>query len=222
MWDSKLTQYLINNPRNPNFWWSGWTHVKNMHPSILEHEKALWAEKGIDAVQDWIKDSVDMACSKIYTDPFTSKKLSLLSSTEHPSQLSADQIGMWEQQLRDRILLGGARLGIMLTAIFNAKDAPSAAKLRRGSFVDGDFSDGTVDISNAFEDVEGKKPRARKPEIGYNAGLINIGMLSVVIVVVLLFLRFSGATPDGLKQATTTFVEMVSPNSKKSRNAHRD
>ena len=224
IWDTKLTHYLINNPRNPNFWWSGWTHVKNMHPQTLENEKKLWAEKGIDAVVDWINDSVDLACSKVYTDPFSTERLTLMASKEHPIQLSSEQIGLWEQQLRDRILLGGARLGLLLTDILNNKDAPSAAKLRRGSAVSGEFTDGTVDISNVFDDNEHSRvPRGRRPETGFTAGMMNLGMLSLVIVVVVLFIKFTGATaPQALRHATETIVEMVSPNSKKARNAHRD
>lgn len=224
MWDSKLTQYLINNPRNPNFWWSGWTHVKNMHPVTLDNEKKLWAKKGIDAVSDWIRDSVDIACGKIYSDPFHSSKITLSASKDHPFQLSSEIVGLWEQQMRERILLGGARLGLMLTAILNSKDAPSGAKLRRGSAVNGVTDDETIDLSNAFEDFDQPARKRERPGAGYNAGLINIGILAVVVLVVLIFMRFGGPSSPAefKKQAKTTLVEMVGASTKPGTNSHRD
>ena len=51
LWDSKISQNIINNPYNPNFWYSGWTHVHSLSAAVVDGEKKLWSEKGIDAVR---------------------------------------------------------------------------------------------------------------------------------------------------------------------------
>ena len=229
--DSRISYNIINNPRNPNFWWSGWTHVHNMHPLTLENERKRWQEKGIDAVADWIQDSAEFSCKKVYSDPNSGEKFTFSNDRNAPTELSMMTYRLWEKAVSDRILLAGARLGILLNAILSNPDAPSAAKLRRGSAVIAEKANDAAElVGNVFDDLDdrtdigGKTSRSspRKPVTGYNAGLVNIGILAGVVFLVICVVWFPGKRTHDLKVAKSHLVEMVGPHAKHVMNSHRD
>jgi hypothetical protein len=229
LWDSKLSQNMINNPYNPNFWWSGWTHVKNLQQQALDAEKRIWTEKGIDAVRDWLGESAKFACSKIYSDPTSGQRVSFSTDPKNPTELSFMTYRLWEQALRERILIGGARLGILLNAILLNPDAPSAAKLRRGSAINDPDAGKENVLHNVFDDLdergEARSGRAKQKRavLGLNAGILNLGLFAVLAVIVFIVTRFNGgATPSSIRIAKSNLVEMVGSQSKKAIDGHKD
>jgi hypothetical protein len=229
LWDSKISQNIINNPYNPNFWYSGWTHVRNLPHTTVEREKKLWNEKGIEAVHYWLKESAEYACNNIYTDPATSQRFVLSADPKNPTEISFMTYRLWEQAVRERILLGGLRLGLLVNAILLNPDAPSAAKLRRGSAVN-DVDTKESILQNVFDDLDERadnKPNATKSKpraiLGINAGLLNLGLFAAFAIVMLLIAKCGGGiNPTSIKVAKSNLVEMVGPQSRKVLNEHRD
>lgn len=227
LWDTTLSYNIINNPYNPNFWWSGWTHYKNLNPQVIEIEQNRWKEKDVDSVHDWISESAEFACQRLYSDPVNGNRFNFSRDKNNPTEISMMTYRLWEQTLRERILLGGVRLGILLNAIMTNPDAPAAGKLRRGSVVAAEKGKEAEDLANVFEDLDergGSRAGAKKLVSGYGAGFWNIGILAVVVLVVFLGMRMTGNnnTPQALKVAKSQFVEMVGPHAKQVVNAHRD
>lgn len=232
LWDSKLSQNLINNPYNPNFWWSGWTHVRNLHPSVVESEKKLWNEKGIEAVHEWVKESAEYACKKIYSDPVKGDRLVLSTDKANPTEISQVTYRLWEQALRERILISGMRLGLLLNAVLLSPDGPSAAKLRRGSAVSssGDDKDQGELLSNVFDDLDqreseqSKRGRSSSKIVhGYSAGLFNVSILVIVALVLFVAMKLANAaSPVSLSVTKSNLVEMVGPQARKILNVHKD
>lgn len=221
LWDSKLTELIINNPQNPNFWWSGWTHVRNLHPSIIEREKEKWDRLGIEAVQEWLNESAEFACSHIYTNPITRERLSFSSDPTSPTSISIDVIKVWEQSLKEKILIAGLRLGNVLNAVLTSAAAQSVGKLRRGSVLsDGGDSDKAVE--NVFDDVQ-RGDRSYPKTTGYNAGLVNLGIMAFAVIVVIIIVKFFGSVdPVSLKAAKSQVVELVGTKSDRFANSHKD
>ena len=229
VWDSKISQHMINNPYNPNFWWSGWTHIHNLPEDFLQQEKRLWAEKGIDSVHEWIKESAEFACKMIYTDPVTEERLVLSTDPKNPTEISSLTYKIWDKLVRERILVSGARLGILLNAILLNPEAPNAAKLRRGSAVTASDDTGDV-LGDVFDDLDNRdsktqtSPKARRKIMhGYSAGLFNIAILvGLSLVFVVIMKLASSATPGALSVTKSNLVEMVGPQAKRVLNVHKD
>ena len=229
LWDSTISQNMINNPYNPSFWWSGWTHVRNLPQGVVEAEKKLWTEKGIDAVTEWLGDSAKFACDKIYTDPSSGKRITFSTDRKNPTEISHMTYRLWEQAVRERILIGGLRLGILLNAILLNPDAPSASKLRRGSAVVDDSVKADI-LKNVFDDLDergnakqAQKNNGKKAILGINAGLFNVGVLAVVALIVFVIAKLnSGANPSSIRVAKSNIVEMVAGQSKRVLNTHKD
>jgi hypothetical protein len=228
LWDSKISQNMINNPYNPSFWWSGWTHVRNLPQSIVEAEKKLWADKGIDAIGEWLSDSAKFACQKIYTDPTSGQRITFSTDPKNPTEISHMTYRLWEQAVRERILIGGLRLGILLSAILLNPDAPSAANLRRGSAIIDDSAKSEI-LSNVFDELDERgHPKAgaknhRKAILGVSAGLFNVGLLLIVALAVFFVAKCkSGIDPASISVAKSNIVEMVGSQSKRLHNTHKD
>lgn len=225
LWDRKLIEQTINNPYNPSAWWSGWTHIRSLNPSLVQSEKMRWEQKGIDCVEEWIKESAEYACNRIYTNPLTNERFNLAQGSDNPINIPQDVYHIWEREMKERILLGGVRLGLVLNGILNSKDAPAASKLRRGSAVNDDSHDDLIetfdDLDERGENTGGSQSR-KSPVIGYNAGVVNVGILLAVLLIVLIAYK-AGATASapGLLVAKTQIVEMVANNAKMS-GSHRD
>jgi hypothetical protein len=224
LWDHLLSYNIINNPYNPNFWWSGWTHVRNMNQQTVEKEEQRWREKGIESIVDWIQESVDLTCSRIYTDPSTGSKLTASLDSANPVEISITTYRLWEQALRERILLGGMRLGIVLRAILSNPNAPAAGKLRKGSAVAAGNSNNA--IGNVFDDLDERAQgmHGKQPVAGYNAGLVNIGILIAFSVLIFTLIKIfgSGESPQALKVGKMNLVEMVGSHTKNIVDSHRD
>jgi len=228
LWDNKLIHQAINNPYNPSAWWSGWTHVRTLNPSIVQAERVRWEEKGIESIADWIKDSAEFACKRVYSNPLTNERFDISANPGNPIIIQPDVYNVWEREMKERILIGGVRLGLILNGILANKDAPAASKLRRGSAVNDPSANTASDIIDTFDDLDERgehvmKSSSRKaPVIGYNAGFVNAGILFAVILIVLIAYR-AGATSSNaaFHGAKTQIVEMVGPNAKVL-SAHRD
>ena len=231
LWDSVISQNIINNPYNPNFWYSGWTHYRNLPPAVIEAEKKRWNDKGVDSVDDWLKDSAEYACNKIYTDPTTSERFTFSSDKKNPTELSFMTYRLWEQAVKERILLAGVRLGLLLNGILLNPDAPGAAKLRRGSVVNDVESKDSI-LGSVFDDLDERgngeqDPNRVKPKaqaiLGINAGLFNLGLFAAVGLILLVAMKCNtGINPTSIKVAKSNLVEMVGPQSKKVLNGHKD
>ena len=227
LWDKKLTEMIIKNPNSPNFWWSGWTHARNLHPSILEREKGKWENQGIDAVSDWLNESAEFACNQIYTNPVSREKFDYSTDPNSPTPLSVETIKVWEQALKERILISGVRLGTMLNAILASSATQGSTKLRRGSVLN-ELPDPASIIENVFDDINergnGKgRDRAYQPKTGYNAVVLNFGIMSAVVVLVVLLMKMSGRVdPVSLKAAKSHVIELVGSKGKHLSNAHKD
>lgn len=227
LWDEKLTDMIIKNPYNPNFWWSGWTHVRNLHPSIIERERGLWEKHGIDSVNDWLKESAEFACSHVYTNPTTHERITFSSDPNSPTLLSVETIKAWEQALKERILVAGVRLGLMLNAILSSPMAQNPGKLRRGSVLSDVFNSAELQ-ENVFEDGSGHGSRSRRtksyqPKTGYNAGIMNFGIMAGVVILVILIMKFSGKVdPVSIKETKSHVVELVGSKAKHLANSHKD
>ena len=229
LWDSKISQNIINNPYAPNFWWGGWTHYRNLNPEIVEREQKVWKEKGIDAVSDWLNESTEYVCSKIYTNPVTKEKLVLSSDIKTPTSIPLNTYKQWEQAVRERILLGGVRLGILLNAILTNPDAPSASKLRRGSAVRESEGSEAI-VGNVLDDLDdrgqaspGSTTSKKVPKTGINAGILNVAILGGFAIIILIVIKMSGQTDSNpFAMAKTHVVEMTGLNGKQVRNTHKD
>ena len=227
VWDNQLIDHAVNNPYSPNSWWSGWTHVRSVNPSTVEHERKVWEQKGIDAVEDWINDSAEYACKRVYSNPLTSEKFALVDDPSNPLNIPLNVFTIWEREMKERILISGIRLGLLLNDILVRKDAPAASKLRRGSAVNDPSAVNAVDILETFDDLDDRgnevSPRSKtSPVVGYNAGFVNVGILCLVVLIVLIAYK-AGATSSSVtfRGTKTQIVEMVGPSGKKL-NSHRD
>ncbi len=229
LWDSVLIDTLINNPYNPNFWWSGWTHVRNMHPVTLENEKKRWAEKGIDSVKDWIQDNAEFVCNSVYSDPASKERISYSTDKTNPTKLSSQILLHWQQLIKDRILMSGGRLGIMLLGILSAEDGPSVAKLRRGSAVEVEKPESAANLVHVFDDLDDSHGelglnRSRDMHLmGYGAGMRNVGvLLGIAFIGVLVYLLFAYRTSPSMHAAKSQIIEMTGAHSKNVINNHKD
>ena len=228
LWDDKLIHQSINNPYNPSAWWSGWTHIRSLNPSIVQAEKDRWGQKGIDSIEDWVKDSAEFACNHIYTNPVTKERFDLNQRADNPILIQPDVYNIWERDMKERILIGGVRLGLLLNGILASKDTPAASKLRRGSAVNDPASNTASDIIETFDDLDDRgehaaSSRGRKaPVVGYNAGFVNAGILFAVVLIVLIAYKAGATSSAAAYHGTKTqIVEMVGPNAK-ALNSHRD
>jgi hypothetical protein len=228
LWDKTLVDGAINDPYNPNFWWSGWTHYRSLNQGIVAAMKRQWEEKGIEVVSDWINESAQYACNYIYTDPVSKERHSLNRGKDNPIPISLDIYAMWEREMKQRILIAGTRLGIILNAILASKDGAGGAKLRRGSAL-GDTKVDIGELTDVFDDIDdrgnvqsGTSTKKKKLVVGYNAGMLNIGILAAVVLLAVLAIKFAGGSSNNasIKEAKTQIVEMVS--SGKVLNVHRD
>ena len=228
LWDNKLIEHSINNPYNSNAWWSGWTHVRSLSPAIVQAEKNRWEQKGIDSVADWVKESAEFACNRVYSNPVTKERFDINQSPDNPLIIQPDVYSVWERDMKERILIGGVRLGLILNGILASKDTPAASKLRRGSAVNDPSANTASDIIETFDDLDERGEPAnssrgkRSPVVGYNAGMVNVGILFAVVLIVLIAYK-AGATSSSVafQGAKTQIVEMVGPNAKVL-STHRD
>jgi hypothetical protein len=225
LWDRTLIEQAINNPYNPSAWWSGWTHIRSLNPSVVQAEKIRWEEKGIDALDEWVKESAEFACNRIYTNPLTKERFNLAQGSDNPISVPQEVYNIWEREMKERILIGGVRLGLILNGILNSKDVPAASKLRRGSAVNDKSKDDIIEIFDDLDDRgenTGPSKSKRSPVVGSNAGFLNVGILFAVILIVLIAYK-AGATSStsGFPATKTQIVEMVGSSSKLS-GSHRD
>jgi hypothetical protein len=229
LWETVIIDSLINNPYNPNFWWSGWTHVRNIHPTTFEIEKKRWADKGIDAISDWVQDNVEFVCNMIYTDPATKARFAFSTDKSSPTKLSFQTLLLWQQLIKDRILIGGGRLGIMLVGMLKSEDGVSVSKLRRGSAVEDPKPAGLADLANVFDDVDDRQGTVggvavggSKHMMGYSAGMRNIGIILGVAAAVVLYLIFTSKLSTNLQNTKSHIIEMVGPHGKRVISDHKD
>jgi hypothetical protein len=226
VWEGTLIDGVINNPYNPNFWWSGWTHYRSLNPEVVANIKKEWEEKGIDAISNWIDESAQYSCNKIYSDPITKHRQHLDGGKGTPIEISLDVYAIWERDMKERILVAGTRLGIVLNAVLANKEGAGGSKLRRGSALSESKID-IVELTDVFDDIDDRStskanPKHTKLVIGYNAGMLNIAILGVVVLLAVVAIKVGGTSSSSpsIKEAKSHIVEMVS--SAKVLNVHRD
>lgn len=120
LWDQSVVKAIMADEQS--FWWGGWTHVKNVRETF-DKEKAEWSTEGAFAsFERWVAEAADFACESGYS----------AGAGEDVS----GKYGELRQMVLDRILLGGARLAILLNDLLAAKGA-SKLKYSVGVSVDG-------------------------------------------------------------------------------------
>lgn len=161
VWDSAIVDNMIKDASNS--WYSGWTHVNSVK-NLYEEEKRQFAELGaLEMFDKWAKEAAKLVCEKVYKDPFSHKKITNGDSIEMALE------GQWKSTLRHQILVGGARLAIVLNALLEHK---SAAELKGGSYV------------KEVEEEEKKRAtnsHALTHETMFKNFLTNAAILSVVL-----------------------------------------
>lgn len=124
-WDHDLIEKII--AERQGSWYSGWTHVNGIK-GMYEYERQRFQEKKEASFDLWAEESLKVACNSIYTNPSTHQTIA------DGFDVDADMEAAWIELIRQRILLAGARLSIVLNDILQSREA---AKLRVGSSMPG-------------------------------------------------------------------------------------
>jgi len=122
LWDAGFTQAMIAD--RPGHWYGGWTHV-NAVKAQYEKEKAEFSKGNEVALFDqWAQENLEIACNKIYKDPTSNDRITpakKLTVTPHIDR-------QWEELVRNRILVAGARTAIVLNSILESREAMQMKK----------------------------------------------------------------------------------------------
>jgi hypothetical protein len=163
--DEKVHQKVIAD--EADFWWSGWTRVDAVRNELNE-DKAKWSEDGAFAsFERWVEDAGKKAC-ELYD--LRSKGSGTLSPTEY---------GELRQLTLQNILVGGARLSIVLNDILDAK---GASKLSDGTLmeeIDGYQGDSTYIAPEELKAKLAKQQQQQAP--GPSLGFVkSVCVLAIV------------------------------------------
>lgn len=141
-WDSALVAKVIKD--RPAFWYSGWTHQNSLGARVVDEEKQAWARARAGGTaaklalfDQWARESFKLACARVRraqpTVPIVdrvTKEAELLVPTN--AHISAANVFMDFELVKQRILIGGLRTALVLSSILESADAK---RLRQGSAV---------------------------------------------------------------------------------------
>ncbi|KAK6590545.1 S1 P1nuclease [Cryptosporidium xiaoi] len=113
IWEYGITKKL--KIEKPHFWFGGWTHIFAIRDSY-DKELQRWKEIGIDVVDEWALESFNLMCSKIYSNPLSREPISDNFNIDLTLEFA------WFEIFRNRILIAGARLSIVLNEILKYRD----------------------------------------------------------------------------------------------------
>lgn len=113
IWESGITRKL--KIEKPQFWFGGWTHILAIRDTF-DKELLLWKEKGIEMIDDWAKESFSIMCNEIYSHPISKQPIIDHFNVDVTLEFA------WLEIFRNRILIAGARLSIILNEILKLRE----------------------------------------------------------------------------------------------------
>ncbi|KAF7456916.1 S1/P1nuclease [Cryptosporidium felis] len=113
IWESGITRKL--KVEKPQFWFGGWTHILAIR-DIFDKELQLWKEKGINIIDDWAYESYRIMCNEIYFHPLSKQPIGNNFNVDITLEYA------WFEIFRNRILVAGARLSIILNEILKQRE----------------------------------------------------------------------------------------------------
>eukprot|EP00922_Rhytidocystis_sp_ex-Travisia-forbesii_P024753 GHVS01036317.1.p1 GENE.GHVS01036317.1~~GHVS01036317.1.p1 ORF type:complete len:428 (-),score=54.38 GHVS01036317.1:137-1324(-) len=170
-WDDELISKIVE--ERPQSWNSGWTHVHSIR-QVYEDEKKKFAQKKEECFDDWAAESLKIVCDSIYTHPGSNQRITKKFSVD----LGLEAV--WFELMRQRLLLAGARVAIVLNDILQTREA---SKLRVGTSV--------VDVE---EDLIGGTPVPRQAPSWVRNLFTNLAIVSVVLALFAYISRYYSST----------------------------
>jgi len=209
VWDKGIGELVRQ--RQSNFWYGGWTHVNAVREQY-EADKKFWQEKGAFAAFDrWMDEEVDFACNNAYKDPGTGK---LLGGPQGPQSgqlesISPQAYSAWKDAWLKRILIGGARVAIVMNDIM---DAQGASKLKQGTGVktEADLEKEKMQADWAKEAAAKRRAETSAkgffPTFNFSVFVTNLGIACVTVPLFFLFVNH-GLNPKTHMELLRTLME---------------
>ncbi|KAJ1607450.1 putative S1/P1nuclease [Cryptosporidium canis] len=113
IWESGITRKL--KIEKPQFWFGGWTHILAIRDTF-DRELLLWKKKGIDVIDDWAKESISIMYNEVYSHPISKQPVMNHFNIDITLEFA------WLEIFRNRILIAGARLSIVLNEILRLRE----------------------------------------------------------------------------------------------------
>lgn len=113
IWESGITRKLKT--EKPQFWFGGWTHILAIRDTF-DKELLLWKEKGIEIIDDWARENYNIMINEIYFHPISKQPINDNFNVDITLEFA------WLEIFRNRILIAGARLSIILNEILKLRE----------------------------------------------------------------------------------------------------
>lgn len=196
LWDKEMTQAVMKDM--PGFWWSGWTHIQRVGREY-EVDKAEWEKSHVDTFDKWAAESAKFACSEVYTNPITGKRISE-ESQNGVFELDKRLFEKWKASLLNKLLIAGARTAIVLNSILKDRDADN---LHQGTAIEAvPVDDDDVPSQTKRQDGPNK---LKHQKMDWKVALAtNIGIFVVIFTVFMLTMKYTTQpTPESTKAKET-------------------
>ncbi|KAH8582543.1 S1 P1nuclease [Cryptosporidium sp. chipmunk genotype I] len=186
IWESGIARKL--KIEKPQFWFGGWTHILAIRDTF-DKELLLWKERGIEIIDDWAKENFNVMTNEIYFHPISKEPIIDNFNVDITLEFA------WLEIFRNRILIAGARLSIILNDILKLREGKEKPFRTTSSLLLSNDEDISHNISDPVVGINVNKRQIAEinifgKKIGISVWVKNLIINLIIILICLAVLAY--------------------------------